>query len=998
MYHRGLNGWTPLHSASYGGHIEILQLLIGQEDIDPNEGDDNSVSSLHMASYNGHLPVVQYLVDTCHVPPDQPDNSNNTALLYSAMGGHSDLVEFFIKRNCNTSQINYRNSSLSLLACRSGQVALVNMLEELNLFSPESIDIKGSTILHYCCIKNNLELFKYLLTQYKLAIDMKNESGTTPLHYASWCASSSVVEYIVSIQGNEALLATNNEGYSCLHLASGVVMRIKAGIVYSKLHASHDAPNIEVINSTQMKQNIDFIKRNERVRMFSSLLKKAITCPSFNINATTTNGRSLLHRASHTGRTLLVKALEEYNINLSLDHYGRSPVHWAARSGSTSVLGYIISHYNLNANDPDNTGRTPLVYSCRSGSINSVQYLINNHNSDPNITDNNGMTPLHYSCRHGHIDITQYLIEVQHYDINKTDNEGRTLVHHAAWSGNFDLVQYLITEQGLSPTAVDKNGSTALHYASLSLNLSLIKELITTYQLDPHQAGSNGKLPIHYAAESGDILLLELYVKTYKCSVSVTNNNGRNIVHYSSSQGHSHFIKHIVNQYPELRTVHVLVEKGHFNVLKYLIDNNYCNPNVTDHQDRTPLHVAVVADQFEILEYLLSKSIPSVSVVWLRDTKCLLADSPPTDIIYNPNNVHINLQDKDGNTPLHLASKHGRKNMISFLLKTSLSPSILLVANKKGQTPLHLAAAADHKDSAEALLYSMPTDSSIHYDLLTARDNEGCTVFHTACSNGSLDVFRYFCSINHQGVKSLDNRGRGLLHAACEVGNIEIVKELVEKYKLDPESQDKDGITCLHLLARRQDSRLGFSFRVRSNTEIYEYLSDYCNPIPRDNYDRTPLHYASGSGNIHMSHYLIESFLCRPDDPDYNGYTSVHAACEAGNMELVRFYLEDLNCNAHAETNDYRTILYYASKSSNLELVRFLVDTIGLKPCPHDIEIAQSVNPDSSVVKYLQKVYEKITFEEWEEERRLHMTSEAEAYYEKLGEQQIDPQRHDLKH
>ena len=995
-YHRGLNGWTPLHSASYGGHIEILQLLIDQEGIDPNEGDDNSVSSLHMASYNGHLPVVQYLVDTCHVPPDQPDSSNNTALLYSAMGGHSDLVEFFIKRNCNTSQINAVGDSMSLLACQSGQVALVTKLEELSHFSPESTDIFGSTILHFCCLKSNLELFTYLLTQYKLDIGMKNESGRTPLHFASWHASSSVVEYIVSIQGNEALLVTDNGGYSCLHCASDAGMNIKAGIVYSKLFAPCDAPIIQAINNTHIKNNIDFIKRNERVRMFSSLLKKASTCPNFNINATTTDGESLLHVASGTGSTSLVKALEEYHINPSLDHNGVSPVHHAAMSGSTSVLGYIISRYNLNTNDPNNTGCTPLVYSCWSGSINSVQHFINNHSSDLNITDNNGMTPLHHSCSHGHIDIMQYLIEVQHCDINKTDNEGRTLVHHAAWSGNFDLVQYLITEQGLSPTAVDKNGHTALHYASLSLNLPLVNKLITTYQLDPHQAGSNGSLPIHYAAHSGDILLLELYVKTYKCSVSVTDNNSANIVHYSSSQGHSHFIKHIINQYPELTVVHILVEKGHLNVLKYLIDNNYCNPNVTDHQDRSLLHVAVVADQFKILEYLLSKSIPSVSVVWLRDTKCLLADSPPTDIIYNPNNVRINLQDKDGNTPLHLASRHGRKNMIPFLLEISLSPSILLVANKKGQTPLHLAAGAGHKDSAEALLYSMPTDSSTHHGLLMARDNEGCTVFHTTCSNGSLDVFRYFCSINRQGVNVVDNRGRGLLHAACEGGEIEIVKELVEKYKLDPESQDKDGITCLHLLARRQDSRLGFSFDERSNTETYEYLSDYCNPIPRDNYDRTPLHYASSSGNIHMSRYLIESFSCRPDNPDCNGYTSVHAACEAGNMELVRFYLEDLNCDAHAETNDYRTILYYAIKSSNLELVRFLVDTIGLKPRPHDTEVVQSVNPDSSVVKYLQKVYEKITFEEWEEERRL--TSEAKAFYEKLVERQIDPQRHDLKH
>ena len=954
MYHRGLNGWTPLHSASYGGHIEILQLLIDQEGIDPNEGDDNSVSSLHMASYNGHLPVVQYLIDTCHVPPDQPDSSNNTALLYSAMGGHSDLVEFFIKRNCNTSRINSEGVSLSLLACRSGQVALVNKLEELNLFSPESFDNNGFTILHFCGMKNNLELFKYLLTQYKLVIDIKDESGKTPLHMASWYASSSVVEYIVSIQGNEALLVTDDGDRSCLHWASIAGMTIYADIVYNELHASRDAPVVGLINSRQIKPNIDFIKRNERVRMFSSLLKKASTCPNFNINATTTNGRTLLHLASDTGSTLLVKALEEYNISSSLADNGASPLHWAAWSGSTSVLGYIISHYNLNTNDPDYTGRTPLVYSCRSGSINSVQYLINNHNSDPNITDNNGMTPLHHSCRNGHIDITQYLIEVQHCDINKTDNEGRTLVHHAAWSGSFDLVQYLITEQGLSPTAVNKNGRTALHYASLSLNLPLVKELIITYQLDPHQADSNGRLPIHYAAQSGDILLLELYVKTYKCSVSVTNNNGWNIVHYSSSRGRTHFIKYIVNQYPELRAVHILVEEGQLNVLKYLIDNNYCNPNVTDHQDRTPLHVAVVADQFEILEYLLES----------KSKAC------------------INVQDKDGDTSLHLACDRGQQKMVSLLSSAYLSTNInLLVTNKKGQTPLHLAAAAGHKDSAEALLHEV-TSRSTHQDLLTARDNEGCTVFHTACSNGHLDVFRYLCRVYPEGVTSLDNRRRGLLHAACEGGEIEIVKELVEKYKLDPESQDKDGITCLHLLAERRDIIL----EAQGNINIYQYLRHHIdsNPIPKDKSGRTPLHYASGPGNIRMSHFLIESFSCRPDDPDYNGYTSVHAACEAGNMELVLYYLTDLKCNAHAETNDYKTILYYAIKSSNMELVRFLVEVFKLKPCPHDFTVAQS-----SVAEYLQKVYEKITFEEWEEER-------SKRYHEKLVDQQINPQSHDM--
>uniref|UniRef100_A0A1X7TUT6 Uncharacterized protein n=1 Tax=Amphimedon queenslandica TaxID=400682 RepID=A0A1X7TUT6_AMPQE len=174
-YHRGLHGWTPLQSASYGGHIEILQLLIHQYGIDPNE-------------------------DTCHIPPDQPDNSNNTALLYSAMGGHFDLVEFFIEKNCNTSHINCEGASLSLLACQSGELALVHKLESLNLFLKYSSDFYGLNILHYSSMSNNVDLFKYLVNRFQLFIGVKDRDNRTPLHIASWYGSSIVVEYIVSIQ------------------------------------------------------------------------------------------------------------------------------------------------------------------------------------------------------------------------------------------------------------------------------------------------------------------------------------------------------------------------------------------------------------------------------------------------------------------------------------------------------------------------------------------------------------------------------------------------------------------------------------------------------------------------------------------------------------------------------------------------------------------------------------------------------------------------------
>ncbi|XP_019857663.1 PREDICTED: uncharacterized protein LOC109585957 [Amphimedon queenslandica] len=71
---------------------------------------------------------------------------------------------------------------------------------------------------------------------------------------------------------------------------------------------------------------------------------------------------------------------------------------------------------------------------------------------------------------------------------------------------------------------------------------------------------------------------------------------------------------------------------------------------------------------------------------------------------------------------LHFRSVRQQK-MVSLLSRfTNIN-----IANKKGQTPLHLAVASGHKDTTEALLFSV-TGSSTHHNLLTVTDNEGSSL------------------------------------------------------------------------------------------------------------------------------------------------------------------------------------------------------------------------------------------------------------------------------
>ena len=460
MFHRGLNGWSPLLSASYGGHMDILRLLIDDYHCDPTQGDDDNVTSLHVASYKGHLAIVQYLLNTCHVEPDRADSSGNTALLYSALGGHVDLVTFFLKkwhvdlntlslkRRCNVSQCNREGASLSLLACKSGQRALVHKLVALGLFKRDSRDYSGRGIVHYSCMSDSDEILQYLSTHYQILISEKDRYGRTPLHMASQFASSANITRLVQFLSYEALLETDYSGQTSLHyLCCALTESHCTTDVYNKLYVPYDVPLLQQLTTfdvTAFKNyrklflkyvalNFNSTKQHDRVSLLSTLLKKISSCHNFNINATTATGQSLLHLACTSGSTLLVKVLEEYNINTSsLDYEGQSAVHYAALSGSCALLSYTVSQYSLNASQPDYKGVVPLAFSCMSGSINAVEYLINTAGIDVDVADDNGMTPVHYSCHHGHLDLTQYLIEVQDGDVNIRDSDRWSALDHGA--------------------------------------------------------------------------------------------------------------------------------------------------------------------------------------------------------------------------------------------------------------------------------------------------------------------------------------------------------------------------------------------------------------------------------------------------------------------------------------------------------------------------------------------------------------------------------------
>ncbi|GFO29474.1 ankyrin-1 [Plakobranchus ocellatus] len=493
-----------------------------------------------------------------------------------------------------------------------------------------------------------------------------------------------------------------------------------------------------------------------------------------------------LHLAAYHGHLDIVTFLiDEAGVAVNgLNAKKDSALLWAARWGHVAVVRELLARGARPGLENDK-GSTALYWAVRYGHTETVQVLASEGKADVNQTRKLGLVaPIVLASALGLEDIVTILLQYG-ADANKSIRGGERPIHHAAREGFSNIVKLLISHDA-AVDAADERGDTALLLAakygramalhtllefganvnhknllgedvwsfSVASDNDLILRLLVLHQSsegledtdDDGDAGSPGSMSgvnsvLHLAAAAGNTERIKLLLKM-KVDAKATDDNGNNILHIAAMKNQADVIAQLhqlvgvdqVNKTGDT-PLHFACERGHHEVILELI-NLKAMANIRNENGETALHVAAYSRLIQpttvsrIMEYVI-KTHP-----W----ECL------------------NIQDNEGNNPLHIAAKFAKPEVLwEFRFVRFKDP------DADGNIALH-----------EAVRHGEPEVFDMMLDI--------------------FDAMKRDCDINHQ-----NKINKTALHLAAEAGFLEGVNRLI-LFGADISMTDLQGNTVLHLL------------------------------------------------------------------------------------------------------------------------------------------------------------------------------------------------------
>ena len=992
---------TPLHILSLNSHLECVKLIVKNSTVtvDPNLTNGNKQTALHVACEYGHRNIAEYLVTHTECNPNVQDIQRSTPLHIISRIGHLECVKLIVKTSTVRVDPNltnrYKQTALHI-ACEYDHRNIAEYLVTHTECNPNVQDIQRSTPLHIISRKGHLECVKLIVETSTVRVDpnLTNKNKQTALHIACEYNHRNIAEYLVThTECNPNV--QDIHGNTPLHLAS---------------HEGH-LGCVKLITETRVDPNLTNHNNQTALHLASendhrNIAKYLLTHAECNPNVQDIHGNTPLHIACENGRKSITGCLlthAECKPNIQ-DFYGNTPLHITTWKGELEMVKSIFETSTVSI-DPDvsnNDKQTALHIACKKGHRDIAEYLLTHTTCNLNVQDSQRNTPLHIASHSGHMECVKLIVETR-VDLNLTSKNNQTTLHIACEYGHRNIAEYLLTKAECNPNVQEVHGNTPLHIVSRNGHLGCVKLIIetSTVRVDPNLTNRNKQTALHIACEYGHRNIAEYLLTKAECNPNIQEVHGNTPLHLASRNGHLGCVKLIfetstVRVDPNLTNrnkqtaLHIACEYGHRNIAEYLLTKAECNPNVQEVHGNTPLHIVSRNGELECVKLIVKTSTVGVDPNLTNRNKqtalhvaCEYGHRNIAEYLLTKAECNPNIQEVHRNTPLHLASRNGHLGCVKLIIETSTVRVDPNLTNRNKQTALHIACEYGHRNLAEYLVIHTECDPNV-------QDIHENTPLHIICRNGHLECVELIVETSTVRVDlNLTNKkNQTALYLACEYGHRNIAEYLLTKAECNPNVQDNDGNTPLHIICRNGHlERVKLivetsTVRVDPNltnrnkqTALYlacEYghrnIAEYlltkaeCNPNVQDIHGNTPLHINIGKGKLEWVKSIFETSTVSidPDVSNNHNQTALHIACEYGHRDIAEYLLTHTTCNPNVQNIHGNTPLHFASRKGHLECVKLIVETNTISIDPNltnkknqtALHLA-SINGHKNVLKYL---------------------------------------------
>ena len=892
---------------------------------------------LHFACKAGALDIVKYLIHKCNCRQSMILKNDSGKLPVHYACEHSLEMVQLVAQQCTTEEliVSFGSPSVLDVACYHGFVDIAVYLINQKGFSLSALNGNQSALLYAIGIPkrkfqseqegelhqdiseyliaecgydpcmsvysgyDTVSLIHYACQKNSLplvksltvcSVDIKDSEGNTPLHYACKYSCVEIVRFLVDRGCDQAII--NNNGELALHLAC------QESLIITQMLTKCDVNTLNFIGNAPIHIACSYRTKDD----IAVYLIEEAKC---DINIPDINGSYALHMACLRSLRITKLLLQSCDVNCK-DADGNTALHIVCSRRSYEFIACLLENNLCRADIPNKSGELPLHkyinHDCTNkiaGELQSAvtELLIDRYVKGIRIANREGFTPIQIAVIKGKIDFLHLLQQRNDLDLTSMDN--KTLLHTACKYRQVHMVRWML-DHGADASIPDEEGNYPEH-----LSIEVQKQY--------EQAEKKKGFSSHEKSDDNqENFPRGLYTGKDNPSLKTLTELGVVYVHKRNKSGNT--------------VLHIACQEDRDHILQHVLFTNECTDafSIPNNDGNTPLHL------------LATRKVKLSTVLTLIRCK------------------NVNVRNKFGNTPLHVACQNNNIEFATFLLVDLRCDTN--IKNDKGEIPLHIAVSKSFE-----LVKLIATSETIN-----AQRNDGDTPLHIACQHEQLSVVLYLiidlnCSITITNnnddspihillsktlgqnsfllkriPKSESDRknkdGDTLLHVACRYSTISTVSFLIRSLDCHKDSVNKSGVAPLHFACSR-----GIVNMVQ--------LVSSCNPLAQMNdlsklndiifaHGDTPLHVACRTGKVKIVKYLLKyghaRALCVCNK---QGELPFHLACQFGDINMVRPFVRHapvFNSNTVNLSGD--TPLHIACRSKcTVAIIKLLVGEMNCK-------------------------------------------------------------------